>query len=121
MARTLDGGADHRVGARELRVDRGGDLRERLRRLGVARGVDVTPRFMRLSATMIGERLPEALAVIADMVAFLDALAGVDGFDFVPVDTGQPVRVICKSYSVTYSGHTYADLSAEFETVREWP
>lgn len=37
-------------------------------RLGVARGVDVTPRFMRLSATMIGERLPEALAVIADMV-----------------------------------------------------
>lgn len=65
------------------------------------------------------ERRPAS--VIADMVAFLDALAGVDGFDFVPVDTGQPVRVRCKSYSVTYSGHTYADLSAEFETMREWP
>jgi len=58
---------------------------------------------------------------IMDMVAFLDALAGVDSFDFIPRDTGQPVRVRCKAYSVTYSGQTWGDLSAEFEIVREWP
>jgi len=65
------------------------------------------------------ERLPAR--VIMDMVAFLDALAGVDSFDFIPRDTGQPVRVRCKAYSVTYSGQNWGDLSAEFESVREWP
>lgn len=60
-------------------------------------------------------------AEIAEMEAFLDEKAGVDSFDFIPRDTGLPVRVICKTYSVTYSGQTYGDLSAEFEMIREWP
>lgn len=39
-----------------------------LDRLGLARSSDVGPSFLRLSATMIGDRLPDAMALLTDMV-----------------------------------------------------
>jgi phage-related protein len=65
------------------------------------------------------ERRP--VSEIQAMKAFLDSHGGADSFDFVERDSGQPYRVVCKGYTIAYSGHVYGDLSATFEVVREYP
>lgn len=57
----------------ELLLRGAGDLRSRehadaLDRLGVNRGIDVGPTFLRLGASLLGDRLDEALPLLADII-----------------------------------------------------